>query len=74
MDLKGFVCPQPGSHAPLARDIAGAAARARHWRHWRCLFGALAGLACGMASAVAHYIDLVLHPPEISWSLVKIKV
>jgi hypothetical protein len=66
MDLKGFVCPQPGSHAPLARDIAGAAVRARHWRHWRCLFGSLAGLARGMASAVAHYVDLVLHPRRLA--------
>jgi hypothetical protein len=66
MDLKGFVRSQPGSHAPLARDIAGAAARARHWRRWRCLFGALAGLACGMASAVAHDVDLVLHPRRLA--------
>jgi hypothetical protein len=66
MDLKGFVCLQLGSHAPLARDIAGAAVRAQHWRHRRCLFGALAGLACGMASAVAHYVDLVLHPRRLT--------
>jgi hypothetical protein len=64
MDLKGLVCSQPGSHAALARDIAGAAVRARHWRHWRCQ--ALAGLACGVASAVAHYVDLVLHPRRLA--------
>jgi hypothetical protein len=67
MDLKGFVCAQPGSHAPLARDIADAPVRARHWRHWRYLFGALAGLACDMASGVAHYVDPVPHPRRLTY-------
>jgi hypothetical protein len=65
MDLKGFVCAHPGLHGPLARDIAGAAVRARRRRHWPCLPVAVAGLACSMASAVAHDVDLMLHQDKV---------
>jgi hypothetical protein len=66
MDLEGFARADPRSHAPLARDIAGAAVNARRWRHWRCLYAAIAGSACGMASAVAHDVDLVQHPTRLT--------
>jgi len=60
-------------HAPyatLARTIVGTAVGttvgARRRRHWRCLFATVAGSACGMASAVAHDVDLVLHPRRLT--------
>jgi hypothetical protein len=57
MDLKGVVGAHHAPYGPLARTIVGTAVRARRWHHRRCLCAAVAGLAC----AVAHDVDLVLH-------------
>jgi len=50
------------SHAtsPVRRLTHGVGA------HWRWLFAAIASSACGMASAVAHDVDLVQHPTRLT--------